>query len=69
MCQAKILVRLASRLHYATKYTFRMSGCVVPLRTRGEARRGHAAATRDVPGARVLAGRMPRTTDKPSTVP
>src|SRR4030095_6743429 len=46
-----------------------MSGCVVPLWTRGGARRGHAAATRDVQGARLLAGRMPRTTDKHSKAP
>jgi hypothetical protein len=45
-----------------------MSGCTVPLWTPG-GHRGHVAATRDVPGARVLAGRVPRATDKPSTAP
>jgi hypothetical protein len=39
------------------------------LWTRGGARRGHAAATRDMQSARVLVGRMPRTTDKHSTAP
>ena len=38
------------------KVLLRMSGCVVPLWARCGARRGHAAATRDVHGARVLAG-------------
>src|SRR5262245_57208637 len=61
--------RPASYLYCATKGSFRMSGCVVPLWTRGGARRGHAAATRDMHGAGVLAGRMPRTTDKHSTAP
>src|SRR5262249_21188463 len=55
--------------HCTTKAPLRMSGCVVPWWTCGGARRGHAAATRDVQSARVLAGRMPRTTDKHSTAP